>query len=160
MTESMHVLNGQIRGAFHASRAEVPTAGEGEVRVRVRAAGFNNVDRMLLADTYDNLPDGPTGNAPYIAGLEFSGVVESLGEGVEGLELGDRVMGFGHGAFAEYIVVAPNQLIPLPQEIGFADAAALRVALSIAHDALTERVDLTPVHRCSSPAVLRGSARS
>src|SRR5690606_2834913 len=64
-----------------------PQPGPGEVRIEVRAAGINFADLMARAGTY---PDAPP--PPCVVGYEVAGLVESLGEGVDGLKVGDRVL--------------------------------------------------------------------
>jgi len=76
-----------------------PTPGPGEVRVAVRAAGINFADTSARMGIY---PDAP--KPPCVVGYEFAGEVESLGEGAEGVAVGDRVMGgCRFGAFGQAI---------------------------------------------------------
>jgi NADPH:quinone reductase-like Zn-dependent oxidoreductase len=77
-----------------------PEPGPGEVRVRVRAAGINFADLLARVGLY---PESP--KPPCVVGYEFGGDVESLGEGVEGLAVGDRVLGgCRFGGYAELVV--------------------------------------------------------
>ncbi|MEU6662110.1 zinc-binding dehydrogenase [Streptomyces sp. NPDC046821] len=139
MTTTMNVLHGRIGGEFSLGEAEVPTPAHGQVRVRIRAAAFNYVDQMMLAGVYDNVPGGPEGPAPYVAGVEFTGEVDAIGPAVQGRAVGDRVVGMAPGAFAEYIVIDAGNLAALPDAVGWTDAAALQIALCISHDALVTR---------------------
>lgn len=143
MLASMKVLYGRIGGQFSVGNASTPTPGSSEVRVKVRAAAFNYVDQMLLAGTYDNVPGGPEGAGPYIAGLEYAGEVAEIGSNAQGWAVGDRVCGMAPGAFAEYVTAEASTLVPLPDEIAWCDAAALFIAISIANDALLKRGDFT-----------------
>ena len=79
-----------------------PVPGAGEVRVRVRAAGVNFADLLARVGLY---PEGP--KPPAVVGYEIAGEVESLGPGVEGLAVDQRVMG-----------VAPAVSIPLAESVG------------------------------------------
>ena len=74
-----------------------PTAGPGEVRIAVAAAGVNFADTLLIAGKYQEKPD-----FPFTPGMEIAGEVVACGAGVEGFAAGDRVMaGVGVGGFAE-----------------------------------------------------------
>jgi NADPH2:quinone reductase len=103
--------------------APVPTPGRGEVLIRVGAAGVNFADVMQTRGTYVGGP-----RAPYIAGFEAAGEVVALGRGVTGLEPGDRVIGIGPGAFAEYAVLpaAGAALVPA----GWTDEQSLGLVLN------------------------------
>jgi NADPH2:quinone reductase len=91
-----------------------PQPNDREVVVQVQAAGVNFADAMMAAGTY---PAPPA--LPYGAGFEFAGTVEGSGE---------RVMGFSRqGAFAQRLAVKPNELLPIPPNVGFAEAAAFPV---------------------------------
>src|SRR5829696_6177485 len=77
-----------------------PQPQAGQVRVRVRAAGINFADLLARVGLY---PESP--KAPCVVGYEFAGEVESLGEGVEGFSVGDRVLGgCRFGGYAELVV--------------------------------------------------------
>ena len=78
-----------------------PALGAGQVRVRVHVGAINFPDVLVIANTYQM--SAPT---PFITGSEFAGVVTEVGDGVEGLAVGDRVFGSCFvGAFAEEVVV-------------------------------------------------------
>lgn len=103
--------------------AEVPdpSPGAGEVLLRVRAAGVNRADVMQREGKYP-----PPPGASELIGLECSGVVERLGAGVEGWQVGDEVCALlAGGGYAEQVVVPAGQLLPVPAGIGLVDAAAL-----------------------------------
>src|SRR5688572_15889924 len=88
-----------------------PQPGPGEVRIAVRAAGINFADLMARVGIY---PDAP--KPPSIVGYEVAGEVESLGEGVAGVAVGDRVIaGTRFGGYAEMAVTAADNLIPMPE---------------------------------------------
>ena len=109
-----------------------PVPGPGEVRVRVRAAGINFADLMARVGLY---PDAPS--PPCVVGYEFAGEVESLGDGVEGVEPGQRVMGgCRFGAYAELAVTGASEVVPLPDGWSFAEGAALTVAYTTAYAGL------------------------
>jgi NADPH:quinone reductase-like Zn-dependent oxidoreductase len=109
-----------------------PQPGVGEVRVAVKAAGINFADVMARMGLY---PDAP--KTPCVVGYEFAGVVESLGDGVEGVAVGDRVMGGSRfGGYAEYVAVGADQLVPLPEDWSFEEGAAFPVNYATAYAGL------------------------
>jgi NADPH:quinone reductase-like Zn-dependent oxidoreductase len=108
-----------------------PEPGPGQVRVRVRAAGINFADLLARVGLY---PDAP--KPPCVVGYEFAGEVESLGEGVEGVSVGDRVLGgCRFGGYAELAVAGAGDLVPLPDDWSFEEGAALPVVYSTAYAA-------------------------
>ncbi|WP_228839719.1 NADPH:quinone oxidoreductase family protein [Nocardia cyriacigeorgica] len=118
--------------------APVPVPAEGEVLIRVGAAGVNFADVMQTLGTYDGGPQ-----APYIAGFEAVGEVVARGPGVTGVELGSHVIGTGPGAFAEYMVMPATAAAPVPE--GWTDEQALGLVLNWA----TALAALNPLGRLS-----------
>lgn len=109
-----------------------PTPKAGEVLVRVRAIGLNFADILAVRGEYL----APT-RLPYIPGMEFSGIVEELGEGVEGVQPGQLVAALGgSGAFAEYTAVPARAVLPVPSNLNAYEAAALPVSFYTAFFAL------------------------
>ncbi|MDF9716301.1 NADP-dependent oxidoreductase [Nocardioides sp. ChNu-153] len=120
-----------------------PTPAAGEVRVRVAGTSFNSVDGNIRA----GFMQGPMPlTLPHVPGLDVAGTVDALGEGVTGLAVGDRVVGFlpfvVDGASAELVVAPADGLAPAPTTIPLADAAALPVVGLTAWQALFEHADL------------------
>ncbi len=102
-------------------RRDPPLPGEGTVVVEVKAAGVNFVDGLICQGKYQIKP--PT---PFVPGSEIAGRVASVGPGVDGVSVGDRVIAFtGFGAFAEQVLVPGLSLVPMPAAIDFGQAAAL-----------------------------------
>lgn len=103
---------------------EQPAPAAGEVRIRVAASAFNAADNGMRAGF---LPIPIV--LPHVPGYDVSGVVDSLGEGVEGLAVGDAVFGFlpmeKDGGAAEYVVAPGDVLVKAPTSIPLEDAAAL-----------------------------------
>ena len=100
---------------------ETPTPGAGEVLVRVAAAGVNRADTLQRQGHYP-----PPPGASDVPGLEVSGVVEALGDGVEAWAVGDEVCALlAGGGYAEYVAVPAGQLLPVPDGVSLIDAAAL-----------------------------------
>jgi putative PIG3 family NAD(P)H quinone oxidoreductase len=103
-----------------------PEPAAGEVRVRVAAAGVNRADVMQRMGHYP-----PPPGAPEYPGLEVSGTVEALGDGVAGWAVGDQVCALlSGGGYAELVCVPAGQLLPVPHGISLQDAAALPEVVS------------------------------
>src|ERR1035441_4231298 len=98
-----------------------PAAGEGQVVVDVRAAGVNYVDGLICEGRYQLKP--PT---PFAPGSEIAGEASAVGPGVAEVKVGDRVLAFvGFGGFADQAVVPALSLVPMPDDLGFDQGAAL-----------------------------------
>jgi NADPH:quinone reductase-like Zn-dependent oxidoreductase len=109
-----------------------PPVGPGQVRIAVKAAGINFADTMARAGTY---PDAPP--PPCVVGYEVAGEVESVGEGVDSLGPGDRVLaGTRFGGHAELVTVPADQALPLPDGVSFEQGAAFPVNYGTAYAAL------------------------
>src|SRR5437870_10877046 len=92
-----------------------PTAGPGELLVRVRACAINYPDVLIIEDKYQLKPP-----RPFAPGSEIAGEVEALGEGVEGWTVGDRLIAAtGFGGLVEKLVIPATSGIPLPPERSF-----------------------------------------
>jgi NADPH:quinone reductase-like Zn-dependent oxidoreductase len=109
-----------------------PSAGPGQVRVEVRAAGVNFADTLARVGLY---PDAP--KPPCVVGYEVAGVVAEVGEGVDGGRVGERVMaGTNFGGYAEQVVVPAEDAIALPERLSFEEGAAVPVVYATAWAAL------------------------
>jgi NADPH2:quinone reductase len=118
--------------------AALPLA-KGQVRVAIHAAGINFPDILMAAGDYQLKPD-----LPFTPGVEAAGeVIET--DGVAGAAVGDRVIvRMRHGAYADEVVVAPSQLVPMPSTFDYAEAATFLAAHGTAHHALIDRGRITP----------------
>ncbi|HET9449984.1 MAG TPA: NAD(P)H-quinone oxidoreductase [Aggregicoccus sp.] len=120
-------------GTLLLADAEEPAPGPHELCVRVHAAGLNRADLLQVRGLYPPPPDVPQD----VPGLEFAGEVRAVGARVRAFRPGDRVMGLvGGGAFAEQLVVHEREALPLPENLTYAEAAALPEAYLTAFDAL------------------------
>ncbi|TPG17796.1 NADP-dependent oxidoreductase [Pedococcus bigeumensis] len=133
---------------LHLEDVDTPTPGAGQVRVRVAGTSFNGVDANIRAGRMQ----GPMPlELPHIPGLDVAGTVDALGAGVDGLQLGDSVIGFlpfgDDGATAEYVLAGAATLAPAPVSIPLADAAALPLVGLTAWQALFDHADLRPGQR-------------
>jgi len=119
---------------------ETPRPGPGEVLVRVRAASVNFPDLLMTRGEYQHKPP-----LPFIPGLEMSGEVEALGEGVERWKVGDAVVGGARiGGFSDYAVTNAMGLRPKPARLSFAQAAAYGTAYLTAYVSLVRRAAMEP----------------
>lgn len=115
-----------------------PTAGPGEAVIRVRAAGLNFFDTLIIAGKYQYKPE-----LPFSPGAEASGTVIQVGAGVTRLSVGDRVMAMtGWGALREEVAVKAEKCVALPDEVSDEAAAVLQVTYGTAYHALRERGSL------------------
>lgn len=122
------------------SEIDTRTPAEGEVRVKIKACALNFADLLMQKGTYQDTPA-----LPFVGGLEVSGIIDALGSGVEGFDLGDKVAVFGgQGGLAEFACYPVDRLTPLPDGMGFEDAAAFQVAYGTSHLALDYRARLQP----------------
>jgi len=111
-----------------------PTAGPGQVRLRVRAAGVNPIDGKMLQGLMTN---EITLQLPAGLGSDVAGVVDQVGEGVTDLAVGDAVLGSSvTPSFAEYALAAPADLIGKPDDLDWAVASTLAGAGGTAYTAL------------------------
>jgi NADPH2:quinone reductase len=135
MTQAVptHVI-AAIRGhsGLEFARIPPPVPGPDDVLVRVHAVALNRADLGVLAGHMH----GSVGGPGTVLGMEWAGEVVEVGARVTGHVIGDRVMGFGAGAFAEYTVSDRGRVMPVPPGMDYARAATLPVALLTMHDAL------------------------
>jgi NADPH2:quinone reductase len=116
---------------------EVPSlkAGPGQVVISVKACGINFPDGLIVEGKYQTKPP-----LPFSPGLEVSGVVKALGEGVTDLKVGQRVIGFpGTGGLAEEVVLASWLCFPMPDSMSFTDGAGFLITYATSHHALKPR---------------------
>jgi NADPH:quinone reductase len=117
-----------------------PSPGPGEAVVAVKAAGLNFFDTLIIAGKYQMKPP-----FPFSPAAEFAGVVESVGTGVDGIRVGDRVAAsMGYGAARERVVLAADKLVKLPDSLDFDRAAGVIITYGTTLHALKDRADLKP----------------
>jgi NADPH2:quinone reductase len=115
-----------------------PKPGANQVLVAVKACGVNFPDVLMLADKYQFKPA-----LPFPPGGEVAGVVKTLGEGVSGLSVGDRVaVSIGSGGFAEEVVADARRCVPVPANVSFEVASAFIVTYGTSYHALKDRARL------------------
>ncbi len=114
---------------------EVPNPGKGEVLVDVKACAINFPDTLIIRDLYQFKPP-----RPFAPGGEIAGVIEAVGEGVEGFAVGDRVMaGIGNGGLAEKVIVPAGRMFPVPDGVSFEKAASLLMTYGTTIHGLKDR---------------------
>ncbi|MBX7080055.1 MAG: zinc-binding dehydrogenase [Nannocystaceae bacterium] len=109
-------------GLDRLQEVELPVIepGPGELRVRVRATGVGFTDVLMRRGYYPYRPA-----FPFVPGYEVVGTVDAIGPGVEGFAVGDRVAALTvHGGYAELMVRAASEFVPVPDAVSDVDAAA------------------------------------
>jgi putative PIG3 family NAD(P)H quinone oxidoreductase len=131
----------------------LPEPGPGQIRVRVRASALNRADLLQRRGGYPAPPGAPAD----VPGLEYAGTVDALGAGTALWREGDRVMGIvGGGGHAEYVVVHEREAIGVPDNLSWAEAAAVPEVFLTAFDALFARLELALGERLLIHAVGSG----
>jgi NADPH:quinone reductase-like Zn-dependent oxidoreductase len=128
---------------FQTHERPDPSLGRGEVRIDVAAAGINFADVMARMGIY---PDAP--KPPCVVGYEVAGTILELGEGVDDLTHGQRVLaGTKFGGYASQVVVPAGDVVPLPEELTFEQGAAIPVNYATAWAGLIGYGNLQPGER-------------
>jgi NADPH:quinone reductase-like Zn-dependent oxidoreductase len=138
-----------VLNAFGAPLAmtevERPNAGPGQVLVRIKASGVNPLDLKIAAGKADHAKV----TVPAILGIDMAGIVEAVGEGVNGFEPGDEVWGMTggvgdvQGSLAEYAAVDADLLAHKPARITMREAAALPLVFITAWEGLVDRARIS-----------------
>ncbi len=130
-------------GVLQVQERPDPALGPGEVRIDVAAAGINFADVMARMGLY---PDAP--KTPCVVGYEVAGTILELGEGVEGLSHGQRVVaGTQFGGYASQVAVPASDVIALPDVLSFEQGAAIPVNYATAWAGLIGYGSLQPGER-------------
>ena len=118
----------------------MPEPGRGQVRIKVHAAGVNFPDTLIIQNLYQFKPA-----LPFSPGGEAAGVVDAVGEGVDDLSVGDRVVAMtGNGCYAEAVVANRAQIVPIPGDMPFDIASGFTMTYGTSHHALKQRARLQP----------------
>jgi NADPH:quinone reductase len=115
-----------------------PTPLKGEVVIEVKAVGINFPDTLIIEDRYQFMPQ-----RPFSPGAEVAGVVDAVGEGVKGIQRGDRVIAVpGWGGLVERIAVRADSVVKMPDGMSFEEGAALLMTYGTSYYALKDRAQL------------------
>jgi NADPH2:quinone reductase len=138
MTDTMQALLCESFGppeGLVLREVPVPQPGDGEVLIRVHAAGLNFPDTLIIQDKYQIKAP-----LPFAPGGELSGVVEKVGPGVTRLKAGDRVAALTHwGGFADYAIAEEARTTLVPETMDLDTASAFTLAYGTSHYALKQR---------------------
>jgi NADPH2:quinone reductase len=149
----MHVVRIHQQGGPEVMRVEelpTPEPGAGQVRVKVAAAGVNFIDIYHRSGQY-KVP------LPFGLGREGAGAVESVGEGVSNLKVGDGVAWAGAAAsYATHVLARPEELVPVPAGTDLQLAAAVMLQGMTAHYLTHSTFPLGPDHQCLIHAAAGG----
>ncbi len=117
-----------------------PQPGKGQVLVRIQAASLNFPDLLIVQNKYQLKPE-----LPFVPGAEYAGVIEAVGEGVTGLQVGQAVACLaGTGGFGTHTLAPARQCLPLPPGFDPVHAAAFTMIYGTSHHALLDRGQLKP----------------
>lgn len=134
------MLSVAVGGPETLELTELPTPEpkKGELLIRVRAAGVNFPDTLMIRDLYQMKPP-----RPFAPGGEIAGEVVAVGEGVEGYAKGDRILALtGHGGFATHLTLKANTAVKIPDSMPYEDAACFIFTYGTSHHALKDRAAL------------------
>jgi NADPH2:quinone reductase len=139
-------------GVDALSWKELPTPqpGAGEVLIEIQAASLNFPDLLIVQNKYQMKPP-----LPFVPGSEYAGVVRALGEGVQGLQVGQMAACLsGTGGFGTHTLAPAKLCMPLPAGFPAVDAAAFIMTYATSHHALIDRGQL----RASETVLILGAA--
>ncbi|MFN5573511.1 MAG: zinc-binding alcohol dehydrogenase family protein [Bradyrhizobium sp.] len=138
-------MKAYVYGAQGAAITDVakPTPTGTQVLVRVRACGLNRADLGMTKGH----AHGAAGGVGTVLGMDWAGEVAELGPDAKGLKVGDKVMGSGAAAFAEYTLADHGRLFHAPSNMNFDEAATLPIALTTMHNAVVTNGALQPGQR-------------
>lgn len=139
MRSAFHTTFGEPAEVLHYGERPLPEPGPGEVRIRMRLAPIHNHDLWTIRGQYGYKPA-----LPAVGGSEGLGTIDALGEGVEGLAIGQRVnAASGRGTWAETFVANARMVIPMPEAISDEVAAQL-IAMPLSALMLLEFLGVEP----------------
>ena len=135
-------MKAYVYGANGAEITDIakPAPKGAQVLVRIRACGLNRADLGMTKGH----AHGSAGGAGTVLGMEWAGEVAELGPDAKGVKVGDRIMGSGGAAFAEYTLADHGRLFRTPSNMNFEGAATLPVALTTMHNAVVTNGALQP----------------
>ena len=136
--------------ALQVLEEDCPEPKNGEVRVRVQAAGVSLPDVMMREGFHPERP-----RLPFTPGWDLVGVVDRLGDGVSGLEPGQRIAALPiRGAYAEFVCLPQHELVPVPSGLDAAEAVSLILNYITAYQMVHRSARVRPGQR----ALIHGAA--
>ena len=135
MRALIHTTFGDPTEVLEVAERPLPEPGPGQVRVRTLLSPIHNHDLWTIRGTYGFKPE-----LPAASGTEAVGVVDALGDGVDGLQVGQRVTGGAFGAWSEYFLAKAAGLVPVPDAIDDETAAQL-ISMPFSALALLDSLD-------------------
>jgi len=142
-TSNLRIVMAQFGGpeVLQTSHEPMPVPGPGEVRVRVLAASAQFTDTMIRSGNYPPLRSKP----PFSPGYDFIGVVDAIGEGVTKVSVGQRVADLTVvGSYARFVIRSAATLVPVPDTVDPAEAAALVLSWVTAYQLLHRDAKVQP----------------
>src|SRR4030088_861545 len=135
-------MKAYVYGAGGAAIADVakPVPKATQVLVKVRACGLNRADLGMTKGH----AHGSAGGGGAVLGMEWAGEIAEVGADAKCIKIGDKVMGSGGAAFAEYTLADHGRLFRTPSNMNFEEAATLPVALATMHNAVVTNGALQP----------------
>ncbi len=145
---AMQVRDSSQGLTLYAAQVPQPIPAAGDVLIRVRAAGVTTTELVWYPTTYQKTGEA---RANAIPGHEFSGIVEALGDGVQGLSVGQEIYGmndwFADGATAEFCLTQPSSIALKPTSISHQEAATVPIGALTAWQGLFDHARLLPDER-------------
>jgi NADPH:quinone reductase len=137
--KAMVIVRGNQGGMLEWRDVPEPEVGPDELLMRVKAVAVNRGDVHQVAGTFspsDYRTKATPGSAPQIPGQEAAGTVAGVGRNVSGFAIGDRIMGFCAGAYAEFATLDHRVAMPVPAHLSWEEATTIPVAYMTEHNAL------------------------
>ncbi len=128
------------RSALRLEEIVRPEPAPGQVFIEVKACGLNFFDGLMVEGKYQTKPP-----LPFTPGSEVAGIVKSVGENVDTLKPGQRVLAFsGNGGYGEAVVADSDRVWVIPDSMSFQQAAGFLITYATSHHALKDRGALQP----------------
>lgn len=138
MMRAVFSLQSGPPGSLVIRKVPVPQPAPTQVRIAVRAASVSFLDSLIISDRYQYKPV-----RPFSPGSEVAGVVDAVGENVNGIETGLRVAAvLGYGGFAEFVLADREKIVSLPRDMTFSEAAGYLGSYGTSYHALHDRAAL------------------
>lgn len=129
---------GPVEKLVLSNDVATPQVDDGEVLIRVKAAGLNFPDTLIIEGKYQTKPD-----LPFVPGGECAGVIAAVGSNVTKFKVGDKVISMNtHGALRDELLIQQDSVMPMPQGLSFTEAAGVGMTYFTSYYALKQRGEL------------------